>query len=405
MKGLASRVAPRLLKGARAAVMAAPAGRGAMLQSGLSSMLERGMRRAALERPARRRRRRRVGGGSGSVAVPAAMGSRGRVGVPKISGSGRSIVVSHEEFFQNVNGSTGFRVNGADPANPTTPSGMKIAIQPNSGNWPWLEAIAMEFEAYEWLGVEFTYRPTCATTTTGSVMMAIDYDWGDPVPVSKAEMLAMDGYHRASSWVEFSCSPERGRLREFHKQIRYTAAAPNNDAYDVALGRQQTFGYLVLGTDGQADTSQVGELFIRYTVRFTVPQPDVIKPGLSITVTSGGTITKTAVLGDAATTAGDLALTASGDTLTFNRRGEYLVSYRFVGTGMELDADYLDAASTATYTNHSLDYNLAAAATVGRGEASVRVVERGQTFVFDLAGVTTVTAGVVRVSYKAYSAA
>jgi hypothetical protein len=92
------------------------------------------------------------------------------------SQSNGDVTVEHEEFIQDLLGSAAFTNTG---------------IQINPGlitTFPWLAQMAPLYESYLFEKLEFRFESTSATTATGSLMMAVDYDASDPAAVAKAQL-------------------------------------------------------------------------------------------------------------------------------------------------------------------------------------------------------------------------
>jgi len=51
-------------------------------------------------------------------------------------------------------------------------------------NFPWLKAIANNYDEYKYVSISFDFKPVCPTTTNGLFMMFYDYDRTDPVPTN-----------------------------------------------------------------------------------------------------------------------------------------------------------------------------------------------------------------------------
>ena len=84
----------------------------------------------------------------------------------------KSIVLSGREYIDTV----------STPAKAVVPAGGFICegdqLRPTDSKlFSWLSSIALKFEEYRFLSLQFTYEPQCATTTAGSVSVWFD---GDP---------------------------------------------------------------------------------------------------------------------------------------------------------------------------------------------------------------------------------
>jgi hypothetical protein len=207
-----------------------------------------------------------VSGFSKSINAPVAKTKIVRATKPDINYArdGRSCVVSHTEFLQDLNGSVDFTTTQI-PVNPGLPA-----------SFPWLSNIAPNFESYLFESLEFFFEDASNTTYTGTVSAAIDYDASDPAPLSKVQLAAYESYVRSAAWKSFTqISPSGDLKKRSSYYVRTGSLAANQDIklYDV--------GNLFIATQGQASAVPVGEIYVRYRVRFTTPQLSDVAVGLS----------------------------------------------------------------------------------------------------------------------------
>lgn len=191
------------------------------------------------------------------VKAPVAMTRVVRSSGPIIKRSQRNgdVTVTHREYLRDINGSVAYAVN-------------TIAINPGlQVSFPWLSSMAVLFESYVFDKLEFEFQTEAPTSATGTVMAAVDYDAGDPAPISKLQLATYRRYVRSAPWNSFVQS---SMAEDIHKRksyyVRNGTLPANRDIvlYDV--------GNLYLATERQADTSVVGELYVSYTVRLMTPQ-------------------------------------------------------------------------------------------------------------------------------------
>jgi hypothetical protein len=180
-----------------------------------------------------------------------------------------STVITHREFVADITGSTTF-ANTAYLLNPG-----------NATLFPWLSTLALNFEQYEWLGLAFEFRSTCAFTSAtgnlGAVVMATDYDVLDADFNTKRAMEIADFSGSSSpvnSFYHFvECEPQQSVLRQMYVQQGNNIAAYPDDARFSIPGRFQ------LGTQGMPSAFIIGELWVTYHVKFMRP---TIAPSLSV---------------------------------------------------------------------------------------------------------------------------
>lgn len=192
--------------------------------------------------------------------APVALSRRVRIGMPDVSGSpyagdGR-VRIRHREYLADVAGSVAF-------------ANTAFAINPGlAASFPWLSAIAVRFESYIFRRLRFEYETQRSTATNGTVMMAVDFDAADAAPTTKTGIMSYHNAVRSAVWDECCYNSDAGDLRKFGVQrfIRSAGLAANLDikTYDV--------GNLNIATQGEADTTAIGELYVEYDVELITPQ-------------------------------------------------------------------------------------------------------------------------------------
>jgi hypothetical protein len=344
--------------------------------------------RVSQARPSRAKR-----GGQKAGAVKAAPVAISEVweNTPPRSLPGRQggVRFAHREFIGDFTGGADYSANS-------------LSINPGLGSaFPWLSYIALVYESYIFHRLRFHMIPLQPTSQTGQNFMVIDYDAADSAPTSKFELLNMKGAKAAAVWLQLciEADPRDERALGRARYIRAGDLASNLDVktYDI--------GVLHAAAQGLGSTVPAYSLLVEYDVELLTPQFSVstIAGAFSAKVTAGGTVSSSAIYGDAATMVGGLDVEASGNTLTFNRVGQYLVDMLMAGTGLA-DATNPTASGTADYTVEV--GTLANAGGVGASyQATVNVLEAGQTFVQDWSGAaTTITSAIARIAPYLYSA-
>lgn len=319
------------------------------------------------------------------VLAPLAQSRPMRTGNPSVSGSPYSgdgrVRIRHREYLRDVSGSVNFSAN-------------LIPINPGlSTVFPWLSVMAANFESYLFHKLSFDFETQKSASTSGSIMMAVDYDASDAIPVNKQQLMAYHNAVRSAVWAECSFRGDRPDLMKFGQQrfVRSGAPAANLDikTYDV--------GNLVVATQGEADTSAIGELYVDYDVELITPQFNVdLISSNSVRVNSGSSTSRANPFTNV-TLIGGLPVAASVATLTFNKPGVYLMDYIFGGTVV---TNTLPTYSgTAAITSPSASQYVDAAATSGQGLGIVTVTDVGQTVTFDFtASCATLTTCNVRIA-------
>jgi len=299
-----------------------------------------------------------------------------RTPVPQLSSSivngDARIRIRHREFITDINGSVAFAVTA-------------YAINPGiSSTFQWLSQMAFNYECYVPKNISFEFETVKSTATSGSIQMAVDFDAADATPGSKQELMTFHNAVRSSVWAEccYRCdSKDLNRLPS--RYIRSGALAANQDI------KLSDVGNLFVSTVGCADTSSIGELYVTYDIELMTPQFSISNQALGFhsTVNSGGTVSKTAYLGTAAVVTG--YVTASGNTLTFNRVGQFVLNSLLGGTVFSSAATPVisgTATATASY-NPNLLINVGA--TLARFAIVVTVTASGQTLIVDYSATCT----------------
>jgi hypothetical protein len=303
------------------------------------------------------------------VSAPVAKGRVATMSAPQTKNlANGDILVSHREYVQDINGSVLFGVN-------------TIGINPGiAGSFPWLSSIARNYESYRFQSLSVHYETTAATTATGCVMLAIDYDSNDATPSSKAQAGAYRRSVRSPPWSDCSHISLREDL-EKRKSYFVSAAFPA-----VGDANLDYTGFLYVCTVGQVDASAIGEIYFDYVVRFMTPQIGPIGIGQSMY----GAFSGTTNVAPFATKTGNINATVSSSGtgtsvstwifsqpwegyVTINLTGTGLTSPMFAGTGTATSAEISEVTPTAA-TSAIAVYRLSAQA--------------GQTFILTMANTT-----------------
>lgn len=211
--------------------------------------------------------------GSGiTVSAPSANGRISYTSDPHIkSGRGGNITVSHREFVADVNvETTGFDLQYQFGVNPG-----------NSSLFPWLSQIATRYEMFKFRSLRVIYEPQCGTSTTGTMMLAIDYDASDPAPVSKPQMMAYKNAVRSPLWFACTHTSAAADLHRLKTNYVLSGAQPINTdikTYDI--------GNLFVALQSNGGDTSAGELYVEYVVDLLTPQITNDPPSATILQTN-----------------------------------------------------------------------------------------------------------------------
>lgn len=176
----------------------------------------------------------------------------------KMTSNGNVTRVSHREFISDISAaSSGFAT-------------INFAVNPgNVTAFPWLAAIAANYESYTFKKLAYRYVPLCPTSTQGRVTMAIDYDARDSIPTSKAVLSQYQGAVATPTWQQGLYVAQPANLTKFAKQ-RYVSGATvpaNSDVKTYHVGQ-----FILATSNTPATQTQLGELWVEYDVEFQTPQ-------------------------------------------------------------------------------------------------------------------------------------
>lgn len=338
-----------------------------------------------------RRRVRRQQNNDQAIYAPVAQSKLMRTNKAQISGSRYSddgrIIVRHREYIADISGSVAF-------------SATSFSINPGlPGSFPWASQLCFDYESYLFVRLSFEFETAKSTATSGSLMLAIDFDAADDAPTSKSQMMSYHNAVRSPVWSECCYESDRNDLQKFGVQryLRYGALAANRDikTYDV--------GNLFVGTQGCADTTVLGELYVTYELVLMTPQFSLTSMinAFSAKIVGATGISRSAPFGTAAVVTGGLSVSALNGTITFNRIGKFIMTYYAAGTvfnGTPVNTGTAFSASGSNLNDGAAINNI--------GWWYVVVTAIGQTVILDWTTVaTTVTAASVWIGAFDYAIA
>jgi len=219
-----------------------------------SAMAKVGVQRKRNGASRRKQGRRRLGDGS----IP---GMVGNTATSRLRA--RSCTVTEDEFVGAVvSGGTGANFNNtAYPINPGQAS-----------LFPWLSKQAAQWEKYHFNSLEFYYKPEVSqfatAGTTGKVIFGVDFDASDGVPTTKQ---AMEDTIPHTDCMPHNSMRLRLNSRDIHALYPTLYVRPGSlpGASDI---KTYDAGNLNVATQGiAANTAELGELRVRYSVTFSVP--------------------------------------------------------------------------------------------------------------------------------------
>ncbi len=201
--------------------------------------------------------------------------------------------IRKSEFIGMISGSTTF-------AHQSFPGWTDGRYRLNPGleySFPWLSAIASNFESYKFHGLRFHYIPTTNLNAIGNLYMTPVIDPNQSVPVPSRELLSefsnvVDTNVKTGATCEFPI----GELADPYKW-RYVRQIPNESSDDL---HTYDIGYILFTRGQNADTTDQGELWVDYDVELFNPRfRSYITRVEGGKVSSGGTVSAANPLGTA----------------------------------------------------------------------------------------------------------
>lgn len=186
-----------------------------------------------------------------------------RDAVPEFSvNNERCTMVVHREFISDIIGSTTFNIQS-------------YRINPGIvSTFPWLAAIAENYEQYVIQGMIFEYKTTCATavsstnTALGTVVMATQYNSLSPAFTSKQQMenyeFSQSSVPSASILHAIECDPQQTQCGGIFNVADQPSTPGDIRLYDI--------GRFNIATVGMQAAATIGELWVSYKICFLKPK-------------------------------------------------------------------------------------------------------------------------------------
>lgn len=193
--------------------------------------------------------------------------------IPSMHRNDQTVVVRHKEFITQVYSSQDFSVQRSFVLNPGLQS-----------TFPWLHAIAANYQQYSIKGMVFHYVPSSGAAVSGTsgalgtVMLQTSYRSTDDPPASKVEILneywASESVPSNSFAHPIECSPLENPFNVHYTRTGELPADENQLMYDVGTTHLAVSGQ-------QSDDQPIGDLWISYEIELKKPilQSDVTTQG------------------------------------------------------------------------------------------------------------------------------
>lgn len=283
---------------------------------------------------------RKAGLKSSQVGVSAAYASGQSGRAPTVVMSRDSCRVVHRELLSNVSGTSG--------------SGFVLAqgfaLNPGlSATFPWLANMAQNWETYRFNRLRICYYTRTGSNTSGSVLIAPDYDSSDAPPSSEQIMSSYEDVQEDAPWKDITCILRPSALHNLgpRKFIRTGGLGPGQDikTYDA--------GNVFIATVDSASAASWGKLWIDYDVTFTTPQlpPSGVVSSSVVAIEGGGGQSDAQPFGNTPTVStGGVGLSINLNDLIFSGLvpgQEYLLVCFFDGTVISAASSAIGAGFTS----------------------------------------------------------
>ncbi len=247
--------------------------------------------------------------------------------VPFMHSASESVVFRHREYIADVSSSTSFSV-------------VTYAVNPGlAATFPYLSAIAQNFQEYEFRGLVFEFKSLSAdalnstNTALGSIALAVQYRADASAFIDKQQLLnemwAVDGKPSIDILLPVECAPVENPLKMQYVRGAAVPSGQDTKLYDLAK--------LSVASYGSQAVAVVGELWATYEVVLRKPQ---LSSGLNIyglsahyysvdKLSDGNPFIGASVRSDS------IGLTVTATTIAFpvGTQGLYLIAASWDGTG------------------------------------------------------------------------
>jgi hypothetical protein len=247
--------------------------------------------------------------------------------VPVMHSARDGVRIRHREFIGDISSSSTF--------NNTT-----YVVNPGiAATFPWLAAIAQNFEEYKFEGLVFEFKSTSAdalnstNTALGTVIAAAEYNSAATAYINKQQMensmWAVSTKPSCDMMIPIECAPNQNPMSSQYVRVGDVPSGQDIRMYDLCN--------VQIATVGSQATAVVGELWASYDIVLYKPQ---MSSGLNL----AGQTAKYQITGAAITTAyfgssrtevfDSIGMSFSGTTATFpvGSQGLYLFSYSVTGS-------------------------------------------------------------------------
>lgn len=298
------------------------------------------------------------------------------VSPPSMHSTNSAMRVRHREYVCDI----------VSSSSANTFTNLSFPIQPGLPTaYPWLSAIASQYQEHKPLGIVYEFKTLSATaissatnTTMGGIIMATDYNAINAAFVNKQQMDNTEYTTSGPVWQSFfhpiECDPRTNPISSLY--VRPGAAPSGSDLrlYDLGLFQIASFGV-------QGTSVVLGELWVTYEWQFDKPistsalGQDVLSDHFQLT-----SVTNAAPLGATQTSpvaGSSIGGSHTGTVYSFPavfQEGTYMVNYHVVGTAAAVTHPAITLANCSFVKLWDADTNNFQQAPQNGGTASVAML-------------------------------
>jgi hypothetical protein len=237
--------------------------------------------------------------------------------------------IRHREYLKDI---------VAEGSSPSIFTSQGFPINPGMAQtFPWLSQIAPRFEKYHFKKLRFCFETEAPTSLGGSLILTLDYDASDAAPTSKVQAMAYKNAVRAAPWEECchdSAAEDLSQQKQYFVRSGVNPVSTDIKLYDVG-------NLFVCSQNVVTGGATLGELYVEYDVELMTPQlqlPSIEDVDSANIIGQVGTTLLLPFGSAPVVTSSQLlplvTIAPATGIVTFNRGGEFLLEYRFTGTGL-----------------------------------------------------------------------
>ena len=148
---------------------------------------------------------------------------------------------------------------------------MVLPVNPGDGAFtPWLQAIAANYEYYEFMSLKIMYSPSVSSFTSGAILLSPEFDPHNErtsPPVLLSDFLNKQHAATGNVWSEFTLNIPKGKLGKKLVRPEHALSVSTSHLRQTDVGQI----YVALYNVESSQSIPYGELFVDYDVLLTIP--------------------------------------------------------------------------------------------------------------------------------------